>query len=173
MLLKLLVVSHRLPSYFLLARETPRSSGSKHRGALTRVAGLSGIMESSSSSVETEAAKPPGYRKMGPQSPVAAAQLQEQSIKILQDALDQMCSLYRMSEEAHQRERSQSQERVQVLTENEGRRIAGIEELKVKVAGLEGKLFGRQQPGATGRECRSAQKFSWIPCLHIELTPAL
>lgn len=130
----------------------PRSSRSRLCSTLARAAGLPENVKSSSRSLEEgQAAAVDSPRRVKQQPADATAQLHSQLLKTLRDALDEMRTMHRMSEEARQRERDQLHERIHELTDKEERGIAEVGGPKVKIAELVSKLLGGQQADAAGR----------------------
>lgn len=98
---------------FANSTEMPRLPGTRSRSAFGRVAESPENMDPSSPSTLGESAhvaRSPRIAEQQPPNP--ATHLQGQLIKTLQDALDEMRTMHRMSEEASQRERSQLQGRI-------------------------------------------------------------
>ncbi|PHJ18479.1 hypothetical protein CSUI_007699, partial [Cystoisospora suis] len=128
------LLSFFLTPAFLFLQERCRVRSSKSRVA-GRVARPAEDSDSSSSVVERDSVRISGSPSMEGQQPTDdRSQLQGQLIRTLQDALDEIRAVHRMSEEARQVERQQLQERIQELTEREERRTEEIRLSEVKVA---------------------------------------
>lgn len=151
----------------------PRSAGSRLRSTLACAADLPENIKNASPSLDEGPAALVDSPRMGEQQPAGAtAQLQAQLPKTLQDALCEVRTMHRISEEARQRERDQLHGRIHELTDKEGRRTAEIGDLNVKVAELESKLLGGQQADAGSRRVPLSTEIQLDPLSHTQQTPA-